>query len=212
MKTASALLKVVDLANLPEYPIARTTRLDGHAFVKWAHIRWLSSKTFKRASWEVQGMARALFDLSQLESPIGTLPDDDDELALMLRVDIRRMRELRAMEFGPLRNWSPCLSDGERRLMHAVVLDQVRDALERREVHELSKEEKAAYQRVKRLRETLQRMGLGADALADDVLIGRMDEWLKSHCRGNRKQSHYDAALMHAVAAGWVADMAARRN
>lgn len=203
-------LQVINASDLPEYPIARATRLDGHAFVKWAHIRWLSSKSFKRCSWEVQGMARALFDLSQLESPIGTLPEDDEELAMMLRVDLRRLRELRAMEFGPLRNWHPCLSDGERRLMHTVVLEQVRDALERREVHELSKEEKAAYQRVKRLREALEKMGLGADVVADDVLVGRMDEWLKAHCRGNRRQANYDAALLHAVNNGWTEDAAAR--
>ena len=210
--SARPAFQVINIADLIEYPIARTTRLDGHAFVKWAHIRWMSSKTYKRASWEVHGMARALFDLSQLESPIGTLPDDDEELAMMLRVDLRRMRDLRLMEFGPLRNWVPCLSDGERRLMHPVVLEQVRDALERREVHELSKEEKAAYQRVKRLREALAKMGAAADLVADDVLIGRIDEWLKAHCRGNRRQQHYDAALLHAVNAGWVADMAAARN
>lgn len=205
-------VRVISVDDLPEYPIDRTTRLDGHSFVKWAHIRWLSSAMCKRATWEAKGMARELFDLAQLESPIGTLPDDDEELALMLRVDLHRMRELRAMRFGPLRNWSPCLSDGERRLMHKVVLEQVRDALERREVHELSKEEKAAYQRVKRLREALAKMGTAADVLADDVLIGRMDEWLKAHCRGNRRQQHYDAAMLQAVNAGWVADMAARRN
>jgi hypothetical protein len=210
--TGSRVAQLVAVEDLPEYPIARVTRLDGHSFVKWAHLRWMSSTSFRRMAWEAQGMARALFDLAQMESPIGTLPDDDEELAYMLRVDIRRMRELRKAEFGPLRNWVPCLSEGERRLMHQVVLEQVRDALERREVHELSKEEKAAYQRVKRLREALEKLGLGADVLADDILIGRMDEWLKTQCRGNRKAGHYEAALIHAVQAGWVAEGARRRG
>lgn len=111
-------LKLVVADDLPEYPIARAVRLDGNSFVKWQHLRWLSSKTARRASWEVKGMARELFDLAQMQSPIGTLPDDDDDLADMLRVSVSRMRELRAMEFGPLRNWMPCMSEGERRLMH----------------------------------------------------------------------------------------------
>ena len=98
-------LVVVDDGSLPEYPIGRSVRLDGHAFVKWAHLRWLSSRTFKRATWEHQGMARALFDMCQMESPVGTLPADDEELAQMLRVDLRTMRGLRQLEFGPLRNW-----------------------------------------------------------------------------------------------------------
>lgn len=197
--------------DLPVYPVARGVRLDGHSFVKWQHLRWLSSRSFRLCSWEVQGMARALFDLCQLESPVGTLPDDDAELAQMLRVDVRRMAELRRMEFGPLRNWRPCLADGEVRLMHDVVLAQVQDAIERREIHELSKEDKATYQRLKRLREALRGMGLSDDVLSDDRLIGRMDDWLKQACKGNRKANHYEAALMHAVAQGWCEGPMRRR-
>ncbi|RRH70022.1 hypothetical protein [Falsigemmobacter faecalis] len=200
----SRKLVAISTAEIEEYPIARETRLDGHSFIKWQHIRWLSSKTFKLCSWEVQGMARALFDLSQLESPVGTLPDDDAELAHMLRVDTSRMADLRRSEYGPLRNWRPCLSEGERRLMHPVVLAQVQDALERREIHELSKEDKATYQRLKRLREALKSLGLAGEVLEDERLIGRMDEWLKQTCKGNRRMPHYEAAIQHAVAQGWV--------
>ena len=136
-------LMVVPDSALPVYPLTRDERLDGNSFVKWQTHRWLSSRTYKLCSWEVQGMARALFDLSQHESPVGTLPDDEEELAVMLRCDVRRMRELRAMALGPLRNWVPCLCGNERRLMHPVVLEQVRDALERRAMADLSKDEKA---------------------------------------------------------------------
>jgi len=87
--------RLVESSSLPVYPISREDRLDGHAFLKWWHHRWISSRTFKLASWEAQGMARALFDMAQSESPIGTLPDHDDELAVMLRIDARRIAELR---------------------------------------------------------------------------------------------------------------------
>lgn len=201
---AAPHLRPIDDDGIPAYPISRDQRLDGHSFVKWQHVRWLSSRTYRLCTWEVQGMARALFDLAQLEAPVGTLPYDDAELALMLRVDTRRVGELRKMEFGPLRGWVPCMSDGELRLMHPVVLSQVQDALERREIHELSKEEKATYQRIKRLREGLKKLGLDDAVVADDVLIGRMDEWLKQTCKGSRKQRNYEAVLLHAMEQRWV--------
>lgn len=207
----SALGRVVlvETADLEEYPIARGVRLDGHSFVKWQHLRWMSSTTYRRASWEVIGMAQALFDMAQLESPVGTLPDDNEELAQMLRVDLRRMRDLRGLEFGPLRNWRPCLSEGQRRLMHPVVLEQVQDALDRREERVQKTGAKADYQRLKRLREAMAALGLGRDALGDEVLIRRMDEWLTAQ-KPRRDRAAYDAVIVEAVKVGWVGGAVAR--
>ena len=84
-----AAIQVVAVADLLEYPLAAHVRLDGNGFVKWQHSRWLNSTSFRKMSWEVQGMARALFDFSQMETPVGTLPDDDEELAFMLRIEVR---------------------------------------------------------------------------------------------------------------------------
>lgn len=199
-----APLNLVSVSDLPDYPIDRSARLDGNSFVKWHTARWLSSKTFKLMSWECQGMARALFDLCQNESPIGTLPDDDAELAFMLRVDTRRMAELRAMEFGPLRNWRRCLCGDEIRLMHPVVLTQVQDALERRELAKLSKDEKAISMRLGRLRKALLGEGLSQEVVADDIFVGRIDDWLESHKRGYRTKDAYRSAILHAVQSGWI--------
>ncbi|NBE05945.1 hypothetical protein [Paragemmobacter ruber] len=197
-------LSPVPVDDLPVYPIPATERLDSHSFVKWNHQRWMASRTFKLATWEVQGMARALFDFAQTESPIGTLPDDLDELAVMLRCDLRRMRELRTMEMGPLRNWRPCLTvEGARRLYHPVILEQVQDALERRDLRALSSEAKARAQRIKRLREALGAEGLSAAVLADEVLIQRMDEWLEAHHKGNRTKAVYRSAILHAQQMKW---------
>jgi hypothetical protein len=196
--------RLVESSSLPVYPISREDRLDGHAFVKWWHHRWISSRTFKLASWEAQGMARALFDMAQSESPIGTLPDHDDELAVMLRIDARRIAELRRQEFGPFRGWAPCLCEGEVRLMHPVVLEQVQDALDRREVRGLSKAAAAERQRLKRLRAGLAQIeGLAPAAAADDVLVKRMDDWLLVNRRGRRDQAAYKAAFVHAARMGW---------
>lgn len=197
-------LTVVSGKEREEYPISRSERLDAHSFVKWWHHRWFSSRTFKLASWEAQGMGRALFDMAQSESPIGTLPDDDAELAVMLRIDTRRVAELRRQEFGPFRGWRKCVSDGEDRLMHPVVLEQVQDALERREQRGLSKEEQAVRKRIQRLRDGLRDHKVEAGALADDVLIRRMDDWLTANWRRSRTKEAYGRALVHAVEQRWI--------
>lgn len=195
---------VSDAEDLPHYPISRDERLDGNSFVKWHTSRWLSSRTFKLMSWEMQGMARALFDMAQAESPVGTLPNNDEELAYMLRVSAQRLRDLRAAEFGPLRNWVPCRCDGEVRLMHPVVTEQVQDALERRALAQLSKEEKAVAMRLERLRKALLAQGCSREVVGDDLLIGRMDEWLTARRKGKRTADVYRSALLHAVQSGWV--------
>jgi hypothetical protein len=207
----SAHLQPVVMNDLPIYPIAPDERLDGNSFVKWATNRWLASKTFKLMPWDMQGMARALFDMCQNETPVGTLPDDDEELAFMLRCDARRVRELRGQEYGPLRNWSHCLcegqSNGKVRLMHPVVLEQVRDALDRRALALLSKDEKAVAMRLDRLRKALQAQGCSKDVLADDVLINRMDEWLTATRKGKRTEAVYRSAILHAVENKWFGRM-----
>ncbi|PTV94910.1 hypothetical protein C8J27_106179 [Rhodobacter aestuarii] len=189
---------------LEHYPIGREERLDAHAFVKWHYHRWLSSRSFRLASWEAQGMMRALFDMCQTESPIGTLPNDDDELAVMLRVDRRRVQELRTQEFGPLRGWQLCLCDDEVRLMHPVVLEQVRDALARRDARELSREAAAERKRRERLRQGLMDLGLTEGVVSDDLLIERMDAWMLANVRGRRAAHSYAAALLHAKKERWL--------
>lgn len=189
--------------DLPVYPIASTERLDGNSFVKWNTARWIGSRTFKLMAWDMQGMARALFDLCQMETPVGTLPDDDRELAFLLRCDPQRLREFRAMEFGPLRNWEPCLCDGKVRLAHPVVTEQVQDALERRTLARLSEDQRATAARMKRMASALRAEGLSAAVLADDVLMERMDAWLKETHKTRRSAAVYRSAILHAVQNRW---------
>ncbi len=197
-------LRALPIDALPVYPIGPQDRLDGNAFVKWQRKLWMASRTYKLMSWDMQGMARALFDMCQDESPVGTLPDDDAELAYMLRCDIIRMRDLRAMEFGPLRNWRRCLCGNVVRLMHDTVLEQVQDAMERQELARLSKDERAAAQRLQRLRKALADEKLSKEVIADDTLIARMDEWLTTTRQGRRTPAVYRSAILHAVQMGWL--------
>ena len=201
--TVGARFSLIENGGPEPYPIPRSERLDAHSFQKWWFHRWTSSRTFKLMNWENQGMARALFDMAQTESPVGTLPNDDAELAVMLRIDSRNVSELRKLEFGPLRGWRPCDCDGEIRLMHPVVLEQVQDALDRREARVLSKEDQAHRKRIQRLRDGLRSLSVGAEALADDVLIRRMDDWLSHNWPRSRSADAYRQALIHAEAQRW---------
>ena len=197
------LLRPVAVADLPEYPIPPGARLDGNGFTKWQHSRWLNSATFRKMGWEAQGMHRALFDMAQMETPVGTLPDDDEELAVMLRIDARRVRELRAMEFGPLRHWARCRCGDQVRLMHPVVLEQVQDAIERRETRGLSLNEKAKAERLRRLAKAMREEGVDKAVVADPVLLERMDAWLMETHRGNRTKAVYRSAILHASRMRW---------
>jgi len=207
-----ALLAPVAVTDLPEYPFGPEDRLDGNSFVKWHTTRWLGSRTFKLMPWDMQGMARALFDMAQLETPIGTLPDDDDELAFMLRCDARRIRELRGLEYGPMRNWQRCRCDGAVRLMHPVVVEVISDALTRRNSAALAKDAKAVAQRMARLRRALAAEGCSDAVLGDDVLLRRIDGWLEENHRSNRTRAVYRSALLHAQQQRWFGPGAGRTD
>lgn len=198
-------LQVVDCTDLPEYPVSRDMRLDAHAFVKWHHNRWLNSPLQLCGSYDAKGMARDLYDLAQNQCPVGTLPDDDVMLSRMLRLDLAHWQSMRPQPFGPLHGWVRCLSEGEVRLMHRDVLEQVQDALSRREMRSLSKEEAAERKRFERLREGLGKLGVTGVVLDDGVLMARLDVWLAQNCKGNRTRAAYEAVLVEAHQKGWLA-------
>ncbi|TMV86124.1 hypothetical protein FGG78_20135 [Thioclava sp. BHET1] len=192
-----------DLASIPDYPIERSTRLTAHYFMMWWHDRWLNSTMHLKASYEVQGVAVALFSIAQRQTPIGTLPDDDEMLAKLLRMDLARWRDLVSLPVSPLHNWSRCNCEGEIRLMHPVVLEVAMDAITRRDVREAKASERAVAKRSERLRLALSEMGCDRAVIGDEVLIERMDKWLLESCHGNRTRLVYERALEHAARMGW---------
>lgn len=186
------------------YPIARAERLDGQTFVKWWHHRWLASEMHLMASFEVQGMARALFDLAQTQSPMGTLPKNLAIIARLLRVDVHAFEGLCRHAYGPLNGWRPCITDdGEVRLYHPVVLEQVKDALERREVWLQKKTDGAVKERRRRLVLALKDLGVADRVVADAALIERMDDWLSETWKAKRGPAAYHSAIIHARNMGW---------
>ncbi|HEY0213727.1 MAG TPA: hypothetical protein VGC40_09095 [Paenirhodobacter sp.] len=195
-------MSLIDTDDLPEYELG-DIRLENHFFVAWHFSRWLNSEMHLCATYEVQGIARALFDLAHMQSPTGTLPDDDVQLSRLLRLDIMRWRELRSMEFGPLRGWFRVKCGDRTRLAHSVVIEVLSDAMQRRDERERVAGEKAVAMRLKRLRDGLRALGLNDRALADNVLIERMDEWLLEHVNGQRRVSAYERVIAFAKQQGW---------
>lgn len=199
---AAPKVSLVDAGSIPDYELG-DIRLENHFFVAWHFSRWLNSEMHLCSTYEVQGVARALFDIAHMQSPTGTLPDDDVQLSRLLRIDIIRWRELRGMEFGPLRGWFRVRCGDRVRLGHPVVIDVLNDAISRREERERVAGERAVAMRLKRLRDGLSGLGLPERALADDVLIERMDDWLMQNVRGQRRVSAYERVLVVARQEGW---------
>ncbi|PIE10038.1 MAG: hypothetical protein CSA72_10515 [Rhodobacterales bacterium] len=126
-------LPTVDVTSLPEYPISAAERLDSHWFVQWNLRRWRGSE-FRRLAYEdpeVGFYGRELFDLAQDESPIGTLPCDDEALAFLLRMAPSQWRELAGRDVSPLHGWHRVMCDnGQIRLAHPVVTEVAKEALD----------------------------------------------------------------------------------
>lgn len=203
MNTATAF-QVIDVADLPEYPVDVEASMAGHFFTTFYHDRWLNSELHLTASLDVQACALNLFFLAQKQTPVGTLPDNDAILARLLRVDLQLWKDLRARTVGPLHKWQRCRCGDEIRLMHPVVTEVVLQALGRREAREASNAEKAVYQRLQRLRSAMHDMGMSRDVIRDDRLIERIDAWMLENVKGQRRRPAYDAAILHASRMKWL--------
>ncbi|WP_406720416.1 hypothetical protein RPE78_09545 [Thioclava litoralis] len=123
---------VVEAGGLPDYPISSNDRLDSHYFVTWNLKRWRGSE-FRRGAYadpEVGFFGMELFWAAQDETPIGTLPCDDESLAFLLRMAVPRWRELNSRVVSPLHGWARVQCDnGQTRLAHPVVTAIALEAL-----------------------------------------------------------------------------------
>jgi hypothetical protein len=200
----SAHLMAIPDAGVFDYPVGSTDRLDGHSFVKWQFHRWMSSDMYLMSSFEAQGMALALFCIAQTQTPAGTLPPDRQMIARLLRVDQVAFENLCRHQYGPLHNWTPCRADdGKMRLYHPVVLEQVLDALDRRERRSLVNSDRAVRQRKRRLVDALRAAGVDASVLANQVFVDRCDGWLCENWRTNRDEAAYSRVLSVAAREKW---------
>jgi hypothetical protein len=195
----------VSTGALPAYPLSRDLRMPTHYFVPWWHNRWLNSSLHLKGSYEVQGVALALYCLAQNQSPLGTLPHDDALLARLLRMDLPRWRDLCRAEVPPLHGWYLADCEGEVRWAHPVVLEMVLDARDRAEARKMSNEERAVQKRIERLRRALEELGVDKAILADRVAMEAMDEWLEANWKKRRTALAYMRLLTWAAQSGLLA-------
>jgi len=202
--SAAFHLSPVDADQIEQYPIPEDEDVKGHRFVMFDHDRWLNSATFLKMGPEVGWYHLNLIFLAQKQRPIGTLPDDDEELALMLRLDLGRWKELRSRAMGPLHKWTRVRVGNRFRLGHPVVTKIAMETVEGRHLRAKSNDEKAIYQRLKRIREGLIDLGCDRTVVGDEVLIQRLDAWLLDNVTGKRTKASYERAMMHAAAQKWL--------
>lgn len=186
MTTGVALTAVMDTDGLPEYPIPRGVRLESHSFFLFHYQRWLESDLFTMGSWDVQGVALALWCKAQNQDPVGTLPKSHRQIAKRLGMSIEEWEGFMQRSPNPLHNWTPCLVDDEVRLMHPVITEVAIAAYESRSKGADRKTADAERQRLKRLKATIMMLG-HSNLAANEMFVAQLDAWLeREHPEGNR--------------------------
>lgn len=207
--TAKPVFSLVEPDELPAYPVASDVRLNNW-FFRWEARRWLNSEMYLTAAPEVGYAYLNLIFIAQDQTPIGTLPVDRRLIARLLRVQTEVFEDLCRREPSPLSHWSPCVTDrGEVRLMHHFVTQTLLEQLADRERREAATSADAERKRLDRLRQAMAAAGFDKAVIADDVLLGRLDDWLCEHVKGNRTKEAYDRAFMHAARQKWLVPRAA---
>lgn len=196
--------KLVAARDIPDYPEELfDLSLSDNFYTVFRHDLWFQSETHLKSPLDVQAAALNLIFASRKQVPVGSLPDDDVMLAKIIHIDLEQWRELRGRRVNPLRNWCHYRFRDKIVLGHHFVIETALDAVRRRESRLVANNEKAAYQRLQRLRDTLAGMGVDKAVIADRALIERMDQWLLDNHQGQRRQPAYDRVLQVAAKERW---------
>lgn len=188
--------QLVDTDELIEYPLGLDERLEGRFYMAWHHDRWLNSRLRLSAPPDVRGLAFDLFCLAQKQTPVGTLPDDDVQLAALLLLDLKTWQQYRARsDWSPLYHWVPCRCGAEIRLMHTVVLEVIEEAIGLRERRIAEADLGRRRKRMERLPQQILEAGGTRAMSADQGLIEWLDAWLEKNCRGYRTRAQVRRGL-----------------
>ncbi|WP_407496822.1 hypothetical protein [Pseudooceanicola sp. MF1-13] len=181
-------LRIVDPSDRPLYPISATDRLDSHYFLQWNLKRWRGSD-FRRHGYadpEVGFFGRELFDLAQDETPIGTLPKEDEALAFLLRLPISRWLELRARTVSPLHGWHEVICDNDQvRLAHPVVTEVAIAAMDSRKKNDAKNADDRMRKRLQTIAMHLRQNIPGASRLAEnEEYLNKISDWVEARYPG----------------------------
>ncbi|SMP32105.1 hypothetical protein [Shimia sagamensis] len=176
-------LQVVEDDTIADYPISATVRLDSHFFVPWNLKRWRGSE-FRRHGYAdpaVGFFGMELFFVAQDETPIGTLPVDDDSLAFLLRMPVERWKELKARAQSPLHGWYQVQCDnGQMRLAHKVVTEVALDAIGAKARNDAKHADDRMRKRLNTIAKHLRESINGAAMYADnEELVNQISDWVE---------------------------------
>lgn len=180
MNTHARHLLPVDSEELQEYPISASDRLDSHYFLQWNLKRWRASKFRRKADPDVGWYGMQLFFIAQDETPVGTLPCDDEQLAYELRLPLEKWQALNERKISPLHNWYRVRCDnGEIRWAHPVVMEVAAEALVSSRKNKSNQEERKRAKRLKDLQEMIDsRIGAG-QLLRRPGFLEQFNDWLE---------------------------------
>ncbi|WP_027234695.1 hypothetical protein [Leisingera caerulea] len=190
-------LQPIDAEDLEEYPISASDRLDSHYFLQWNLKRWRASEFRRKADPDVGWYGMLLFFIAQDETPIGTLPCDDEQLAYELRLPLEKWHALNERKITPLHNWHRVRCDnGDIRWAHPVVTEVAVEALGSSRKNKAEQEERKYNKRLKDLREMIEgRIGAG-QLLRAPGFLERFNDWLEErYPRTQRREPFIRSAL-----------------
>ncbi len=183
----SSAVQLVDADDIDIYPISSAERLDSHFFVPWNLKRWRGSefRRFGYADPEIGWFGMELFFLAQDETPIGTLPCDDDALAFLLRIPPARWRELNSRDVSPLHGWQRVHCDnGQVRLAHPVVTEVAMDALGSKKRNDAKNADERMRKRLGTIINHLKAIP-GAARIADmEERVNDISDWIEAQYPG----------------------------
>ena len=163
------------------YPISSRDRLDSHFFLQWNLKRWRGSDFRKKAykDPEVGFYGFELFCLSQDETPVGTLPSDDEGLAFLLHLSLEKWKSLRERKITPLHGWRLVRCDnGEIRYAHPVVTEVAQEALGGRSDLMAKREADRERKRLEALPGKMLRAGAPKGMAEDEGFVLQFDQFL----------------------------------
>lgn len=182
---------------LPVYPLPAGKRLSQFEWFPMHTQRLLGSKFFATHDLDVVGAAVVLWSQSMMQAPVGTLPDDDVQLACMLgfRGNIEVWLSLR--ERGALYGFKPCSVEGveEVRLAHPVVTEVAVSMADRDRRTQDEFQRRSTSGKIRRIRGQLKKAGLHPAFYADEGRVLRVLELLEGE-RWSVANVHQAAALV----------------
>lgn len=194
-------MQVVGAGDLPEYPIAPGERLQSHYYLEFHYHRWLTSDTRLLADLDVRSVYLDLIFVSQDQSPVGTLPCDMRILAKLVGVPQEVFDGLCKREIGPLHKWTPCMSQGVRRLHHPVVTELALRAVDSRARNAIANENDRQRKRLNTIRKNLCELPGGKRVAESQRMVEQVSAWIEEaypggSCTVLRVQAAWEALSM----------------